>query len=119
MGLTHEDVGRAVAAHCHFSPDLTLLIGHHHHHCPAGQDRNFQRLFHVLKMADWFCAVLEFGYSDLGMEKDDESPLRESLVFLNLDLEKIEQFARSALMEFKQMERAGWFPVLHLQESAA
>ena len=116
LGLTHEDVGRAVGTHGHFSKDLTLLIGHHHHRCPEGCDLEFQRLFHVLKLADWLCSVLEFGYSDLGREKDDESTLRESLSFLDLSLEKIESLALAAQQELNQMERTGWFPVLRLRE---
>ncbi len=111
MGVTHEQIGEAVAKKWNFPQHLVAVIGHHH-------DMNVQQedcvaMIHVIRLAEYLCFIQHLGYSDFS--EGYATVLLESRTVLNLDDDTLQSLSDQLAKEMGNLESLGWFSELRLK----
>lgn len=113
MGVSHPHVGAAVARRWRFPDTVVNAITCHHDMAPEESNLDVVRLVHVLRIADWLCMELGFGYSDIsaGLAKK----YMESLQALDLDIGTCRSIGQNMAEELHLYEKVGLFSNLRLK----
>lgn len=106
IGLTHEEIGEAIAQDWNIPEHITAVIGHHHNMTEVNP--RLRHLLHCTRVSEWICFILKLGYSDFSQAHADE--LIQSRSILNLSDSDIETVASSLEEEMKALGGIGWFP---------
>jgi len=111
MGVTHQEVGRAVAMKWNFPKHLVDAIGHHHD-MDIQDDRNLAAI-HVIRLAEYLCFIQHQGYSDFS--EAYASILLESREVLSINDESLQAISDQMAREMANLESLGWFSELRLK----
>ena len=106
MGLTHEEIGEAVARDWNIPGHIASVIGHHHN--MNEENPRVRHLLHCTRVSEWICFVLKLGYTDFSQPHADE--LIQSRSFLKLSDSDLEAVANGLEEEMKILGGIGWFP---------
>ena len=107
LGITHEEVGKAIAGELWNFPDNLLAAIGSHHNVNGVDDEQLKRLIHTTKLSEYICNQPEYGYCDFSQSymKEINEIQRElsisdaSVVSLKIQLSE----------EFKKLKASGLF----------
>ena len=106
IGLTHEEIGEAVASDWNIPEHIVAVIGHHHNMTEVNP--RIRHLLHCTRVSEWICFILKLGYCDFSQAHADE--LIQSRSLLKLTDSDIESVAGALEEEMKILGGIGWFP---------
>ncbi|MDD2236533.1 MAG: HDOD domain-containing protein [Kiritimatiellae bacterium] len=106
IGLTHEEIGEAVARDWNIPEHIVAVIGHHHK--MEEVNPRLRHLLHCTRVSEWICFILKLGYCDFSQPHADE--LIQSRSFLKLSDADLEVVASGLEEEMKILSGIGWFP---------
>ncbi len=105
QGLTHQQIGFAVAENWGFPANLTSGIGFHH--TPECSIYENKQMIQVLYLANYICQRMDIGYSDALYSETDR--YEKCLETLRLDQISIDLISEDLVNEIIKMEEHGWF----------
>ncbi len=105
QGITHQQIGYAIAENWGFPVNLSVGIGHHH--TPVHAISGNQQMNYVLYIANYVCQKMEIGYSDAPYSDDDT--YEKCLNDLGIDQISIDLISEDLINEILKMEQHGWF----------
>ena len=108
LGITHEEVGAEIARLWDFPSHIRTVIRHHHEwgNCPDG---DILELVHAVRVAEWMCHELHYGYSDLGA-RTAESHMRSASA-IGLDEQLYATIKEQLSVECEHMNAIHWFQI--------
>jgi putative nucleotidyltransferase with HDIG domain len=105
LGITHEDIGTAVARRWSFPNYLIEVIGHHHSLDPNRHQNH--HLIHINRVSEWMCYFLNLGYCDFSRAYAEK--LSESKQVLGLTEEDIKDASLHLKAEVQGYVGMNWF----------
>lgn len=117
LGISHPHVGAAVARRWGLPPTLVDAISVHHDLGPEVTEMETIRLVHIMRVADWICMEMGFGYSDITGAQAHQ--YMDSLQALDLDVSTCRNLGQTVGDELRHFERVGLFSNLRLRVPAA
>ena len=105
QGITHQQIGYAVAENWGFPANLTGSIGFHH--TPEQSMYGSSKLIQVLYVANYICQRNDIGYSDALYSDADTYQI--CLEQLGIDQISIDLITEDLISEILKMEQHGWF----------
>ncbi|MBN1673453.1 MAG: HDOD domain-containing protein [Kiritimatiellae bacterium] len=114
MGITHEELGKAVASEWNFPDHIIEVIGHHH--TGSANTSEAECLVHATRVAELMCHALGYGYSDFPESHLDQ--LYGSVTKLGLDDSAVVLLAEQLKKEIDSLTHLGWFSSLKVRRIA-
>ncbi len=111
IGVTHEEIGQAIAEEWKFPEHITGVIGHHHD--MDIENPRIRHQIHCTRVSEWLCFVLKLGYCDFSQAHADE--LMQSRSYLKLRDSDLESLASELQDEISLLGKVGWFPYSQVQ----
>ncbi|OGV42976.1 MAG: hypothetical protein A2X46_00030 [Lentisphaerae bacterium GWF2_57_35] len=105
MGVTHEDIGVAVAQRWSFPDYLIEVIGHHHSLDPNRHQNH--HLIHINRVSEWISYFLSLGYCDFA--RPYAELLSESRQVLGLTQEDVREVSLHLKAEMQGFVGMNWF----------
>jgi len=114
LGITHEELGKAIGSHWGM-PDRLLAVVGHHHESPSG-NTEADCLVHVTRVSELMSHALGYGFSDFPESHLDT--LYPSVERLGLDDASVVLLAEQLKKEMDNLDYHGWFSSLKVRRIA-
>ncbi len=105
LGVTHTDIGKAIADNWNFPKELAFAIGCHHN--PKEAPKEFSKIVSTLYIADYSCQEMGIGYEDAPLR--DKTVFQECLNRLDIKPHALELITKDMEQELQKMEEGGMF----------
>ena len=104
LAFNHSDIAGLLADNWNFPEELKLII--QNHHSPEKLPANLKKESEILYIADYYCKILELGYSD-NIYSEDEEIFKKYLKNNNIEVESLELMRPDLLEKIKNLEDIG------------
>lgn len=103
-GLTHADIGMAIARNWEFPDELVLAIGNHHN--PEAIENGISKVILTIFITDFGCQLRRIGYGDAPYV--NKLLFQKCLMKLNIKEKALDLILDEVEKEISDMEKSGW-----------
>jgi HD-like signal output (HDOD) protein len=111
LGVSHNEIGAALAEHWHFPHKIRNVIQHHHdHHLPDGLAD--VEMLHITRASQWLCQELKLGYAEFPESLSDM--YLGSFNALSISADTYAEASQKLSTEIQRLQQLGWFSGLRV-----
>ncbi len=107
LGITHEEIGKAVAKQLWNFPDNLITSIGCHHNIDSVSDEQQKKLIYTTKLSEFICNQPEYGYTDFSQPNTQE--MYHIQRKLKINDASVSSLKTQLNKEFDKLKKSGWF----------